>query len=125
MRRGDIELHKRTPFGPFWFSDEPEACLQRSSVCLLGITGNAGADYVFPSGWTFPILWDYMIQIQIPPFKHTSAILAGISIPLENIMTGKLDLLLRQSVEKAQQNDSGNADTKRHGADAIGMRFAS
>jgi len=62
-----------------------------------------------------------MIQIQIPPFKNFTAILACIAIPLEDVMAGKFHFFLWQAVKQAKQNDSRNTNPERNCVNAVGM----
>ena len=75
-------------------------------VRFLRVTGDAGAHDVFPSRWATAVFGNHMIQVQIPPFENLSAILASVSIALENIVSGEFNLLLWQTVEQAEQNDA-------------------
>ena len=51
-----------------------------------------------------------MIEIQLVPFKHLSAVLAGISVALENVVPRKFHFLFWKSLEKQEHNDPRNAD---------------
>lgn len=44
----EIDLHERTPLGPFGFLDQMHPGLLRCAVGLAGVALNAGADNVFP-----------------------------------------------------------------------------
>ncbi len=59
----EIELDEWTPFRAFRFSDEVQPCFLRRLVGLLRITGNAGANDVFPSSRTTAIPRDDVVEI--------------------------------------------------------------
>ena len=66
-----------------------------------------------------------MVEVQIAPIENRAAILAGVPIPLEEVVTGELDLFFRETVEAQQQNDPGypNPEGDRaHGAIGLGIR---
>ena len=81
-------------------------------ICLLGIAGDARANDVFPCRRSSAVFWDDMIQIEIPSLKHGSAILAGVLVSFKNVVPGEFNLLLRQSVKEAEQNDARNPDSE-------------
>jgi hypothetical protein len=56
-----------------------------------------------------------MVQVQILPVKHAPAILAGVLVPLKNVVARKLYFLLGQPVVNEQQNDSRHADAEGDG----------
>ena len=53
-----------------------------------------------------------MVEIQILPFKMVTAILAGISIALENVVAREFDFLLREPVKDEQHDHSRDANLK-------------
>lgn len=60
-----------------------------------------------------------MIQIQVPPVFDLAAILAGVGVPLENILPGQLDLFFGNPVKKHEDNDPGNPDPETDGSQGI------
>jgi hypothetical protein len=60
-----------------------------------------------------------MIQIQIPPVFDVATILAGVGVPLENILAGQLHLFFGNSVKKHEDNDPGNPDPEADGSQGI------
>ena len=64
-----------------------------------------------------------MVQVQIPPLKNFSAILAGVPVALENIVPGEFDLLFRQPVKQAEQDDARHPDFQRDAVDAVHVRL--
>lgn len=122
MVHAKIDLHEGTPLGPPRFANEVHARFLRRVVRLASIAGDAGADNVLPSRRAAAIAGDDMVEIQIFAIKDLAAILAGVVVPLENIMTRELDFFLRQPVEHHQQDDAWHANLERDGMDALRMR---
>ena len=60
-----------------------------------------------------------MIQIQVPPVFDLAAILAGVGVPLENILAGQLDLFFGNPVKKHQDNHPGDTDPETDGSQGI------
>src|ERR1017187_11039531 len=60
-----------------------------------------------------------VVQVQILPVKHAPAILAGVLVPLKNVVARELYLLLGQPVVNKQQNRSRHADAEGNGADGF------
>ncbi len=58
-----------------------------------------------------------MIKIEIASIKDLSAVLAGVLVALENIMTRKLHFLLREPIEKQQHDHARHANLPRNGCD--------
>ncbi|MDB6016361.1 MAG: hypothetical protein JWR19_850 [Pedosphaera sp.] len=52
-----------------------------------------------------------------------AAVLAGVVVPLKDIVPGELDLLFREAVKHDEEDDPGNADSKGDGMDALRMRL--
>ena len=64
-----------------------------------------------------------MIEVKVFALENFAAILASISIPLENVVTGEFNFFFGQPVEHNQQNHSGNPDLKRDSVDGFGVWF--
>ena len=54
-----------------------------------------------------------MIEIQVASLKDVAAILAGIAVPLEDVVPGKFYFLLRKPIEKQEDDDPRNSDLPR------------
>ena len=63
-----------------------------------------------------------MIEIQFAPIKNRPAILAGVLVPLENIVPGKLHFLFRQSIEEQQDDHARHTDLPRNRRDHFVLR---
>ena len=118
-----IDLDKRPPLGPFRLANEMHARFLRRVIGLARVARNAGANNVLPSRGTAAITRDHMIQIQILPVKNLAAILAGVEVPLKNIMPRELHFLFRHPVEHDEQDHARHADFKRDGMNAFWMRL--
>lgn len=102
MMKGEINLHKRAPLRPLGFADQVHAGFLRSPVGFDRITLDTGADNVLPGGRAASVPGDYMVQVQVLPVARGPAILAGILVPLEDVMSCKLYFLLRQAIVHQQ-----------------------
>jgi hypothetical protein len=119
----EVYLDKRSPFGPFWLANQVHAGFGRGAIGFAGITANAGADDVFPSGWTTAFPRCDVVEIQVFAFENLSTILASILVSFEDIVPSELDLFLRHTIKKNEENDARNADLKGDRADAFRMGF--
>lgn len=70
------------------------------AISLPRITGDAGTDDVFPSRLSSAITRHYMVKVEVASLKDPIAILAGILVPLEDIVSSELDLLFWQSLKE-------------------------
>src|SRR5579872_6155803 len=119
----EVDLHERTPLGPFRFANQVQAHFLGRMVCLACVTRDAGADDVLPGGGAAAVAGNDMIEVQILAIERLAAVLAGVLVPLENVVAGELDLLLGQPVKHNQQDDPGYANFEGDGMNAFGMRL--
>ena len=56
-----------------------------------------------------------MIDVQAGSIEEGSAVLACVFIALEHIQAGELNLLFRETIEEAEDNDSRNPDPQGNG----------
>src|SRR5437764_15257617 len=96
--------------------------LMGSPVGLDCITFDTRTDDIFPGRRSATVARDDVVQVQVFAIKLVATILARVLVPLEDIVPGKLDLLLRQAIEQHQQNHSRDANSKGDGVNALGMR---
>src|SRR5688572_6234492 len=59
----EIDLDERTPLRPLGLANEMHAGFGRSTVGFAGVTTNAGAHDVFPSGGAAAIAWHDVVEI--------------------------------------------------------------
>src|SRR5690349_25151159 len=95
----EIDLHKGPPLRPLRLPDQMHPGFMRRPVRLDRIALDTRANDVFPCGWSSPVTGDDMIQVQVLAIKLVTAVLAGVLVPLEDVVPGKLDLFLRQAVK--------------------------
>ena len=62
-----------------------------------------------------------MIDIEMTAVENSGAVLAGILVPLKDIVPGELDLFFGQAVEDAEHDDSGHADSQGYGLEHTGL----
>jgi hypothetical protein len=72
----------------------------RKAVPLSGVTGDAGADNVFPSRLSSTVPRKDMVDVQVATIEEIPAVLACIPITFENIQPCEFDLFFWQSVKK-------------------------
>ncbi len=58
-----------------------------------------------------------MIEIQLRSLENVAAILAGVLIPLEDVMPGELHFLFRQPIKKEKHNHAWDPDLPRDRGD--------
>ena len=112
MVQAEVDLDEGPPFGAFGFADEMHGGFLRRMVGLARVAGDAGADNIFPGRGAATIARDDVVEVQIFAIENLAAILAGVVIALENIMTCEFDFLLGQAVKNHEQNDAGNANSE-------------
>lgn len=119
-----VDLHKGPPFWAFGLFDEAQRSLQWSAIGLLGVAANARAYDVLPTGGTTAIAGNNMVEVEVFTLEYFAAVLAGISVSLENVVPGEFDFLFRHAVKQAKKNDPGHTDFKRDGLDAFVVRLS-
>ena len=77
--------------------DEVQASLLGGAIGFASIAWDAGTDNVLPGGGTAPIARDDVVQIEIVAVEKFTAILTGVSVAFEDIMTGELHFLFGQA----------------------------
>ena len=110
LRCGKRDLHKRPPFWTFGFADQAHVRFARKPVALARVTGDAGADHVFPRRSPTLIAWHDMIQIEFAAIKKLTAVLAGVLVTLEDIVARKLYFLFWKPIEHQQYNHPWDTD---------------
>ena len=118
-----VDLHKWSPFRPLRFADQMDAGFLRSAIRFLRITLDAGANDVFPSRRAAAIARDDVVEVQVFAIENDAAILAGVAVALENVVTGELHFLFRKAIKHQKQNDARHADLERDGRDGFRVRF--
>ena len=64
-----------------------------------------------------------MVEVEFAALKYLAAVLAGVLVALEDIVTSELNLLFRQPVEHHQQDHTRDANAERDSADAFWVWF--
>ena len=103
-------VKKRPPFGAGRLFKQAHPSFMRKPITLLCITFYARADDVLPSRHSAAVTGHYVVQIEIPLFEQLPAILAGVLVPLEDVVPGELHLLAWHAIEKKQHDDARNAN---------------
>ena len=115
----EIDLHKRTPFGPLGLAHQVQAGLVGCPVCLVRVARDAGAHDVFPGRWAAAVAGNDVVEVQIFPLENFAAILAGVLVALKNVVPGELYFLLRHPVIHEEQDDFRHTDAERNRVDGV------
>lgn len=116
---GESNMEKWSPLGSLWFSNQPHVRLMRETIALAGVTGNAGANHVFPGGQATFVPREHVIEVEFASFKGLTAILTGVVVPLKDIVPGKLYFFLRQAIKQQQDDHSWNPDLPGNGVNHL------
>ena len=107
-RKGYVD--ERSPFWALRFSKQLHSGFVRKFVPFARVAGDAGADNILPSGLAPAVAREDVIDIEVRAVEECSAVLAGVLVALEDVVSCVLDLLFRQAVEEAKNDDARNAD---------------
>jgi len=107
-RKGDVQ--ERAPLRALWFANKTHARFLRQPVAFARVTWNARANDVFPRRCPAAIARHDMIEIQIVAIENVAAVLTSVLVTLENVVTGELNLLLWQPIEKEQHDHARDAN---------------
>ncbi len=110
--QAEADLHKGTPLGPTGLANQVQACFLWRVIGLFGIALDAGANNVLPRCRPAAVARDDMVQVQVLAFEDDAAILAGVFVPLKDVVPRELDLFLGQTIVNQKENDPWNANTK-------------
>lgn len=117
------DMQKRPPLRPARFADELHLRLVREAVAFARVTGNAGADDIFPCREAAFIARKDVVEIQFAALKNLTAILTGVVIALEDIVPGELYFLLRQPVEQEEHDHARHPDFPSDSSDHFVLWF--
>ena len=107
-RKGDVQ--ERAPLRALWFANETHARFLGQPVAFARVTRNARANHVFPRRRPAAIARHDVIEIQIVAIEKLAAVLTGVLVTLENVVTRELNLLLGQPIEKEQHDHARDAN---------------
>lgn len=106
----DRHLKQRLPLRTTRFSDKLHAGLLGRPVALVRVALDAAANNVLPDRRAALVARDDVIKIQLRAIANAAAILAGVMIALENVVSGELHLFFGRPTVNEQQNHLWNAD---------------
>ena len=109
----ESDVDERPPLRTHGLFNKLHPDLMREPVSLPRITSDARAHDVFPCRRPALIARDDVIEIEIALVENAAAILAGVLVALENVVTRELHLLARHPVEKHQHDHARHADFER------------
>ncbi len=122
LRRGKGNLDERPPFWPFGFADQAHVRFARKPIAFACIAGDARTNHVFPRCSPSPIARHDVIEIKFASIEDLTAVLAGVFVALEDIVTRKLYLLLWKPIEHQQHNHPWDTDFERDGCNYLVLR---
>lgn len=104
------DVDKRPPPRLFGLSNQVHVRFVNELVSFAGVAGNARANDIFPGREAAFVSGDDVVEIQLRTIKNFAAILAGIFIPLENVVTCEFDFFARKAIEETENNDGRYPD---------------
>jgi hypothetical protein len=104
LRRGKSDLNKWPPLWPLWFTNQTHVRFAREAIAFAGVAGYARANHVFPRCHSAPIARHNVIQVKIAPIKEVTAVLAGVLVSLEYVVTREFHFFLWQAIEHEQHD---------------------
>ena len=108
--RRKSDMQEWAPFRALCFANKSHARFLGQPVAFAGVTRNARANHVFPRRCPPAIARHDVIEIQIVAIEKLAAVLTGVLVTLENVVTRELNLLLWQPIEKEQHDHARDAD---------------
>jgi len=115
LGRSKRDLNKRPPLRPLRSADQAHVRLTRKPVALARIAWDAGANHIFPSRCPAPVARHDVIQIKLAAIEQLAAILAGVLVSLEYVVSGEFYFLLRKPIEHKQHDYPRDLDLERNG----------
>ena len=108
-------LNEWPPLWPLRFANQTHVRFTRKPVALSRVTGDTGANHVFPSRRPAPVARDYVIEIELAPIENVAAVLARVLVSLKNVVPGEFYFLLRKPIKHKQHDHPRDADLERNG----------
>lgn len=122
LGRRKRDVNKRTPLGPLRLADQMHVRFLREPIALARIARNARANHIFPGRGSASFARHDMIEIEIVALKNCTAILAGVFVALEDVVTRELHFLFWETIEKQQHDHARDADLPRDRCDHFVFR---
>ena len=104
----EVEVEVRSPERLLRPSDERHIGLLRSAVRFRGIALLAATDDVLPGGSSPEMARDDVVEVEVLFIHGLATILAGVFVPLVNVLAGELDLLVWRFVVQDEEDDAGH-----------------
>ena len=116
---GEADADEGAPFWALGLADKLHASLVRQTIAFARVAGNARANNVLPGGLTAAISRQDMIEVEIIAVENLPAILAGVLVPLKDVMSRKFHLFFRKPVKNKQNDHPGDSNVKGDRADHV------
>ncbi len=114
---GDID--EWAPFRAFGFAEQFHADFGGKPVGFARVARQTAANDVLPSGHAAAVARGDVIEVEIGAFEFLAAILAGVVVTLENVVTRELYFLARETIKHLQQDQARDTDASGNSADGI------
>ena len=118
---GDVQ--EGLPAGALRLAAQAHPRFVRQAVGFLRVAADAGADDVFPIRFAPAVARDDVVQVQILAVEYFVAVLAGVFVPLVDVVPGEFHLLARHAVEEEQHDHARDPDLERDGVDHVPLGF--
>jgi hypothetical protein len=82
------------------------------AVSFARVTRDTGANDIFPCRLSSAVAGHHVIKVEFRSIKDHSAVLTGVFVPLEDVVSRELDLFFRKSFKEAEHDDTWNSDAK-------------
>jgi hypothetical protein len=113
------EVGERPPARALGLADQLHVGFVRGAVALFGITLDAGADDVFPRHRAAAVAGEDVVEVEVFSVEVFAAVLAGVFVALEDVVTCKFDLFARHAIEEHEDDDARDADFPPGGLDHV------
>ena len=106
------DVHEGSPLRALWLAQQLHPGLVRETVPLARIARNAGADDVFPSSLAAAVAGQYVVEVEFRSVEQNAAVLAGVSVTLEDVVSRELDLFFWQALKETEDDDARYPDSQ-------------
>ena len=121
---GERDIYKRSPLRALRLSGECHVSLVGKAIALAGVTWDARANDIFPGCLTAPVARHDVVEVERLSRKNAVAVLAGVFIPLKNIVACEFHFLLRKALKKEEHDNARHADLHRNRLSHLIIRIA-
>ena len=121
---GERDIYKGSPLRALGFSGECHVGLVGKAIALASVARDARANDIFPGRLTAPVARHHMVEVERLSRKNAVAVLAGVFIPLKNIVACEFHFLFRKALKKEQHDNARHSDLHRNRLSHLIIRIA-